>query len=97
MPSEKQPSNREFLQTLLDARGDGSKICSRCGCCEVVTEECEQCAEGLDGHDCGEDSCCCEFPEENLRCEFCDGRGYFEMCLGRCDKDGKHESARGAK
>jgi hypothetical protein len=67
-------SQREFLQALLDTRGDGSKLCARCGCCEMTTEECEQCDEGLDGHDCGEDTCCCEFPEDNLRCQFCSGR-----------------------
>jgi hypothetical protein len=85
--------NREFLQALLDWRGDGSKVCSRCGCCEVVAQECEQCDEGLDGHDCGEDCCCCEDPESNMPCEFCRGRGYFEVCLGRCDNDGKHSAA----
>lgn len=76
---------RNFLQALLDTRGDGSKLCPRCGCCEMTTEECEQCDEGLDGHDCGE--------EPNLRCQFCGGRGYFEVCLGQCDENGKHKAA----
>ena len=85
---------REFLQALLDTRGDGSKLCPRCGCCELTTEECEQCDEGLDGHDCGDDCCCCEDPEPNLACQFCNGRGYFEICLGHCDKDGKHGASK---
>jgi hypothetical protein len=67
-------------------------LCPRCGCCEMVSEECEQCEDGLAGHDCGEDCCCCEFPEPNLRCQFCNGRGYFLMCLGGCDSNGKHVS-----
>lgn len=85
-----EPKQREFLQELLDARGDGSKICPRCGCCELTTEECEQCEDGLDGHDCGEDCCCCEYPEPNLPCQFCGGRGYFEICLGSCNSEGQH-------
>lgn len=92
--AEEAVRKREFLQALLDARGDGGKLCERCGCCEMTTEECEQCDEGLNGHDCGEDCCCCADPEENVRCGFCRGRGYFEVCLGSCDKDGKHERAK---
>ncbi len=68
------------------------EICPRCQCCELITEECEQCNDGLDGHDCDEDSCCCAFPEDNLTCQFCNGRGYFTVCVGSCDKDGKHRS-----
>lgn len=26
-------------------------------------------------HDCGEDTCCCAFPEDNVPCDICDGRG----------------------
>jgi hypothetical protein len=25
-----------------------------------------------------------------MPCEYCQGRGYFEVCLGSCDADGKH-------
>jgi len=71
--------------------GLARKLCPRCECCELVTEECEQCEEGYSGHDCGEDCCCCADPEDNLVCEFCRGRGYFEVCLGRCDSEGKHK------
>jgi len=39
-------------------------------------ESCETCGgEGVYGHDCGEDTCCCRYPEENLRCQICDGTG----------------------
>lgn len=67
-------------------------ICRRCGCCEVVWKDCVHCGgKGLDGHDCGEDCCCCLDPEENLRCDMCEGRGGWKWCLGRCDEHGKHK------
>lgn len=28
-------------------------------------------------HDCGEDSCCCLYPEDNVPCDTCDGKGYW--------------------
>lgn len=37
---------------------------------------CWQCGgEGTNGHDCGEDCCACLDPEENVRCDICNGRG----------------------
>ena len=60
-------------------------ICPTCGCCSLVWEECEQCGgEGVDGHDCGEDTCCCRDPEENIPCRECGGRGGRLMCVGCC-------------
>lgn len=39
-------------------------------------EECPACGgEGVYGHDCGEDSCCCDDPEDNEPCEVCGGSG----------------------
>ena len=26
-------------------------------------------------HDCGEDTCCCLYPEDNVVCDICDGAG----------------------
>jgi len=41
--------------------------------------ECWNCAgTGFTHHDCGEDTCCCLDPEDNVRCDTCEGRGYFE-------------------
>ena len=38
--------------------------------------ECENCGgEGVTSHDCGEDCCCCEDPEDNVACDCCDGEG----------------------
>ncbi len=69
----------------------GHEICSRCQCCDLVWERCDNCGgEGLDGHDCGEDVCCCDYPEENESCDICGGGGGWTMCLGRCDAEGKH-------
>ena len=69
------------------------EFCPRCQCCELVTEQCEMCEDGFDGHDCGEDCCCCEHPEPNLRCQYCGGKGFRSVCLGECDGDGKHVPA----
>ena len=69
-------------------------MCPRCHCCEMVLQECEACGgEGVSGHDCGEDCCCCKDPEENVRCEFCEGAGCWDRCSGDCDENGNHREA----
>jgi hypothetical protein len=70
--------------------------CKRCRCCSEMWEECTQCGgEGWDGHDCGEDCCCCLHPEQNVVCDTCNGHGGWHLCAGACDKDGKHKKRRG--
>lgn len=55
--------------------------CARCGS-SVTADDCETCGgEGLDGHDCGEDSCCCIDDGPNLDCSVCEGVGVFQVCL----------------
>lgn len=55
--------------------------CARCGS-SLSREECENCGgEGTDGHDCGEDCCCCLHPEDNVPCDYCNGEGYYWLCL----------------
>lgn len=56
--------------------------CARCGS-SVERRECETCGgEGVEGHDCGEDVCCCADPDEpNLVCEICFGEGGWWACL----------------
>jgi hypothetical protein len=66
------------------------KMCDRCKCCDLVTERCEYCEDGFDGHDCGEDCCACLHPEENVPCQICRGTGFIEQCLGGCNDEGKH-------
>lgn len=36
---------------------------------------CESCSDGFVGHDCGEDTCCCLRPVDNVPCQVCDGKG----------------------
>lgn len=54
--------------------------CARCGS-EVYSERCEHCEDGYDGHDCGEDCCCCLHPEDNVPCQYCRGTGFWRMCV----------------
>lgn len=54
--------------------------CPRCGC-ELLWEECEYCGgEGFDGHDCGEDTCVCLDPVDNIVCGICEGLGGWWEC-----------------
>lgn len=40
--------------------------------------ECWNCGgTGLSYHDCGEDCCCCAEPENNMRCDICNGKGWL--------------------
>lgn len=55
--------------------------CARCGS-SMSFIECPECGgEGLCGHDCGEDCCCCLEPEDNIECPACSGVGSFPLCL----------------
>lgn len=54
--------------------------CARCGS-SLFWVYCEQCGgEGVDGHDCGDDTCCCAYPEDNVPCDICRGRGGWYSC-----------------
>ena len=54
--------------------------CARCGSsCDY--QDCDNCDDGADGHDCGEDVCVCLYPEENVACQYCDGNGGWHRCL----------------
>lgn len=71
----------------------GGKMCDRCKCCEMTWRPCDYCgSEGVYGHDCGEDTCCCLDPEENVECEWCEGDGGWWWC--NCDEKGAHNGAR---
>lgn len=38
--------------------------------------DCWKCGgEGYSHHDCGEDCCACLYPEDNVRCDICEGKG----------------------
>lgn len=53
--------------------------CARCGS-SLSREQCD-CNEGFSHHDCGEDTCCCLDPEDNVPCEMCGGEGGWWQCL----------------
>lgn len=55
--------------------------CARCGS-TIAFEDCEDCGgEGVTRHDCGEDTCCCADPVNNVRCDSCRGSGSFAVCI----------------
>lgn len=55
--------------------------CPNCGS-STTWVDCENCDEfGMSHHDCGEDSCCCRFPEDNVPCRTCGGHGGWLECI----------------
>lgn len=54
--------------------------CARCGS-SVHEDLCDECEDGFDGHDCGEDCCMCRYPDENVPCQHCGGTGVWRICL----------------
>lgn len=60
------------------------ETCPNCGH-EAYERDCG-CDEGVSGHECGEDACCCLDPEENVECDECEGRSYHCWCR-RCGWD----------
>lgn len=67
--------------TLIDwERGEDCQ-CARCGSSADFVR-CWNCGgEGVDGHDCGEDICCCRYPEDNVVCDICRGTGGGWHCV----------------
>ena len=41
---------------------------------------------GYSDHDCGEDCCACLYPEDNVRCDICRGKGGYYIC-GTCSPE----------
>lgn len=37
--------------------------------------DCTNCNDGFTHHSCGEDTCCCLYPEDNVVCDICRGKG----------------------
>lgn len=63
------------------AVGEWDCSCARCGS-SLHFENCDWCGgSGYDRHDCGDDTCCCLDPEDNIPCGLCDGRGGWWACL----------------
>lgn len=70
-------------------RDDYLESCQHCGS-SMIWVDCEMCGgEGTDGHDCGEDICVCLYPDDNVACDYCDGRGGVTVCCsGSCNEAG---------
>ena len=63
---------------------DGKEWGCQCARCGSTADWCEcwECGgDGVSGHDCGEDCCCCADPEDNIRCDVCNGQGGWYACL----------------
>ena len=55
--------------------------CARCGS-SVCYWDCDSCGgDGYGYHDCGDDTCCCLHPEDNIVCGICDGHGGWYLCV----------------
>lgn len=62
----------------IDGKNYGG-YCARCGS-SAVTVSCENCEDGFDGHECGEDCCMCAYPEPNVPCQYCYGYEHWYVC-----------------
>ena len=70
---------RTVIQPFPPRPGNWECQCARCGS-SADWRDCDQCVDGYDGHDCGDD-CCCLYPEDNVVCQFCDGHGGDYWCM----------------
>jgi len=60
---------------------DHDAYCRECGS-SMTWEDCWNCGgEGYSHHNCGEDCCCCLYPEDNVLCDICNGEGGYWICL----------------
>lgn len=63
------------------ADGDNYECqCARCGS-SCDWEACDQCEDGYDDHDCGEDCCMCLDKSPNVLCQICNGYEGWWHCL----------------
>ena len=51
---------------------------------DLHTVECGQCVDGYTHHECGDDTCFCLYPQDNVECDLCDGHGFWWQCLNKC-------------
>jgi len=86
-------SSNPLLSDENFADSEEYSICPDCKCCEMAWEECWKC-----GGSCGDDGeeLMMEDPlwydkDDFRECDVCDGKGGWEMCIGRCDENGKHK------
>jgi len=56
--------------------------------------DCWNCGdEGYSHHDCGEDCCCCLWPEDNVVCDICNGKGGWKREVESVSLEKKKEKA----
>jgi hypothetical protein len=62
---------------------DSRPKCAQSGCRSrgVCWIECGNCVGGFGEHDCGEDTCCCVNPRDNVPCSICCGAGGWLLCF----------------
>lgn len=48
---------------------------------QKIWRNCYNCEDGFSDHDCGEDTCCCLNPRDNVRCDICSGKGGWYQCF----------------
>lgn len=73
----------------LDDEIDFDDSCEKCGC-SLQVETCWQCGGAGGWHDCGDDTCCCLNPDEDLNdeCDICNGKGEYSFCP-KCAREGE--------
>lgn len=67
------------MSSYQSAQDAGPPLCSVCGQ-EQERESCWSCGGEGGFHDCGEDCCCCLYPDLNVRCDVCGGQGSYWIC-----------------
>ena len=88
---------RDGLEHHDGPDGYSDPTCGRCGS-STIWIECDNCGgEGVTHHDCGEDTCCCLYPEDNVACQCCLGSRGRIVCISSrewCEEHplpGRHE------
>lgn len=74
--------NKQSLDNYLthDYRQDFPPACKECAT-ELDWEECWDCVgEGVTHHECGDDTCACLIPEDNVICQTCSGENGWYRC-----------------
>jgi len=59
---------------------DGYYPCPMCRA-DLHWEDCESCCDGYTHHDCGDDTCCCLYPQDNVECDVCSGESGWWRCF----------------
>lgn len=68
----------DYEARAMDAMDED--FCPECGS-SMYWFDCETCGgEGVDGHECGEDTCACLEPGDNVVCDICEGAGGWYRC-----------------